>query len=92
MTQPHLYTNVVRLPTPATRLAPQVHTVRLLHLDGRPFASAGFLPGLASAPWAWIRETVARECDVDEDQVGTMETDDGDMVTVDGLPVYLVGL
>lgn len=68
-----------------------VYTVRLLHLDGSPWCSAGFLPGdPPGSHWAWIVETVAREWSVDEDQVGTLETDDGDVVTVDGLPVCRV--
>jgi hypothetical protein len=66
-------------------------TVRLFHLDGRPWASAGFLPPYQpGARWDWIRETVAAECGADADQVGCIESDDGDMITVDGLPVYLV--
>jgi hypothetical protein len=66
-------------------------TVRLFHLDGRPWASAGFLPPYQpGAKWDWIRETVAHECECDPDQVGCIESDDGDMITVDGLPVYLV--
>lgn len=69
----------------------QVHTVRLLHLDGRPFASTGFLPGdPPAARWDWIAETVAAECECDPDEVDCMESDDGDMITVDGLPVYYV--
>ncbi|MGX9443901.1 hypothetical protein ACWX0K_15165 [Nitrobacteraceae bacterium UC4446_H13] len=66
-------------------------TVRLYHLDGRPWASAGFLPPFQpGAKWAWIRETVARECGVNEDQVGCIESDDGDVITVDGMPCYSV--
>lgn len=66
----------------------QVYTVRLLRLNGHPWCSAGFLPGdPPGSHWAWIASTVARECEVDEDQVGTMETDEGDVVTVDGLPI-----
>lgn len=66
-------------------------TVRLYHLDGRPWASAGFLPPFQpGATWDWIRETVAHECECDPDQVGCMESDDGDLITVDGMPVYRV--
>ena len=76
--------------------APRTHrTVRLLRLDGTEFASAGFPngPGLASAPWSWIVETVSRECDCAEDAVHCMEGEDGqDFITVDGLPVYRVAL
>ena len=67
-------------------------TVRLYHLDGRPWASAGFLsPFQPGAKWDWIRETIAAECECEPDQVGTMETDDGDVVTVDGMPCYRIG-
>ena len=69
--------------------------VTLLRLDGTLFASAGFLPGDASAPWDWIRETVAHELSVSEDSVHCMEAgedDEGDYITVDGLPVYRVGI
>lgn len=68
-----------------------VVTVRLYHLDGRPWASAGFLPPFQpGAKWDWIRETVAHECGVNEDQVGCIESDDGDLITVDGMPAYCV--
>lgn len=78
------------------RLQPTHRTVRLLHLDGRPFASAGFPVAVRDpgAPWAWIAETVAHEQRCDEDQVGCIEPDNdelaGDLVTVDGFPVYRV--
>ena len=66
-------------------------TVRLYHLDGRPWASAGFLPPFThGVKWDWIRETVAAECECDPDQVGCVESDDGDLITVDGMPVYKV--
>jgi hypothetical protein len=70
-------------------------TVRLLHLDGREFASAGFPngPGEASAPWSWICETVAHELECDEDDVTCLEGDDGtDLVAVEGLPVYKIAI
>lgn len=73
--------NLVRLPCP-------VRTVRILHLDGRVFASAGFLPGPMSDSWAWIVEIVSRELDVDPEQVDLLETDEGDVIAVDGLPAY----
>lgn len=66
-------------------------TVRLRHLDGRPWASAGFLPPYQpGAQWDWIRETVAHECECDPNQVECIESDDGDLITVDGMPVYRV--
>lgn len=77
----------VVIPFPERPMPHITSTVRLLRLDGTLFASAGFLPGLASAPWTWIVETVAHELDVCEDAIGT---NDDDMVTVDGLPVYQV--
>jgi hypothetical protein len=89
-----VYENVVALVRPGTQ--PSLRHVTLLHLDGRQFATAGFLPGLASDPWAWICETVATELDVSEEAVGCLEPDEsdggGDFVTVDGLPVYRVAI
>lgn len=82
-------TNVLTHP----RFAPTHRTVRLLHLDGRPFAEAGFPNDVRDpgAPWEWIAETVAHECGVREDAVGCEESEEaGDLVTVDGLPVYIV--
>ncbi|MGJ5032437.1 hypothetical protein ACQR1I_36755 [Bradyrhizobium sp. HKCCYLS2038] len=63
-----------------------MRTVTLTHLDGRPWASAGFLPG--GDVWGWIVETVAHEHGVPEDAVGCLETEDGDAVTVAGEPIY----
>jgi hypothetical protein len=60
------------------------------HLDGRPFASAGFA-GPMPPVWEWVQETVAHELECSPEQVGIMECEDrGDVVTVDGLPVYLL--
>lgn len=84
-------TNVVAHPA----YTPTHRTVRLLRLDGTEFASAGFPngPGLASAPWSWMVETVAHELSVSEDAVSCMESEDGgDYITVDGLPVYRVAI
>lgn len=64
--------------------------VHLLHLDGRPWASAGFLPGDPGAAWAWIAETVAAELECSEEDVHAGESEEGDTVTVDGIPVYMV--
>lgn len=64
--------------------------VTLLHLDGREFATAGFLPGDPGAAWAWIQETVAHELECHEDDVASGESEDGDTVCVDGIPVYMV--
>jgi hypothetical protein len=67
-------------------------TVRLLHLDGTPFVEKAFKPGPADAPWAWIRETVAGELGCAPESVGCVDAPEGggDLVTVDGLPVYCV--
>jgi hypothetical protein len=86
-----VYSNVVAL-VPPTRPLPKPRTVTLLHLDGRQFASAGFLPGLASAPWSWICEVVAAELECNEEDVGCAESEDGDLITVDGIPVYRVAI
>lgn len=67
-----------------------VSTVNLLHLDGRLFATAGFLPGNPGDAWAWIVETVAHELSVSEDDVHAGESEEGDTVTVEGIPMYMV--
>jgi hypothetical protein len=63
--------------------------VTLTHLDGRPWATAGFEP--RSDVWGWILETVAHEHSVSEDAIGCAESEDGDVVTVSGEPLYLIG-
>ena len=75
-----------------TRLAATtMRHVTLLRLDGRTWATAGFLPGDPGAPWAWIQETIAHECECNEDDVTVLETeDDGDLITADGIPVARV--
>lgn len=60
----------------------------ICHLNGREWCrSTHFGPGGA---WEWIVESVAAEFECGIDQVSCAESDDGDLVTVDGLPVYLV--
>jgi hypothetical protein len=66
-------------------------TIRLLTLDGRPWASAGFAGGLPSDAWAWIAETVAHEHGCDEDDVHCEESEDGDLITVEGVAFYKIG-
>ena len=75
----------------ATILTPTFQTtVRLLNLDGSPWTWTGFLPGDATAPWAWIAEVVSQELECREDAVGCAEGPDGeDWITVDGVPVYI---
>ncbi len=63
-------------------------TVSLFHLDGRLFASAGFLPGDPGTAWGWIVETVAAALDCDEADVHC--ADDCDLVTAGGIPAYMV--
>lgn len=70
----------------------QHRTIALLHLDGRLWTSAGFSGGLPSDGWAWIANAVATEHSVDPDDVGCEETEDGDVVTVDGVPVYRLSI
>ncbi len=72
--------------------APTHRTVRLVHLDGRSFAEAGFPTNVRDpgAPWAWIQETVAHEQRCSEDDVGCEESEDGDTVTVSGEAIYRV--
>jgi hypothetical protein len=71
--------------------APRAHRIlTLLHLDGRPWSSAGFAGGLPSDAWAWVAETVAREWACDEDDVHCEESENGDLITVAGRPAYLL--
>lgn len=68
----------------------QLTPVSLTHLDGRPWATARFIPGDAGAPWAWVARSVAIECECNEEDVGCAEGPDGeDWVTVAGIPVYV---
>lgn len=65
-------------------------TVTLLHLDGRPWASAGFTgPGDA---WEWIATSVAAEWGVDAEDVHCEESEDGsgDVVTLAGSALYRI--
>lgn len=66
--------------------------VTLLRLDAGEtlMATAGFLPGDPGAPWAWICEVVAAECECHEDEVHVLEGDEGDLITADGFPVCRV--
>lgn len=76
---------------PPARSERLVSTVTLLHLDGKTtFATAGFLPGNPGDAWNWIVETVAGELECAEEDVHAGESDEGDTVTVDGIPVYMV--
>lgn len=71
---------------------PRTVAVRLLHPDGRLFVSAGFLqPYQPGAKWDWIVDTVAREYALDLDQIGCVETDQGDAVTIDGVVSLYLG-
>ena len=59
---------------------------------GHPIATAGFDgPNPAGDAWEWMQETVAAELECRPEQVGAIETDDGDVLTVDGVPVYKIG-
>lgn len=68
------------------------HVTLLCLTSDKVWATAGFTPGDPGAPWAWIQETVAREFGCAEDAVKTLETDDCDMITADGMPVCRVKL
>lgn len=66
-------------------------TVRLITIDGKEWASAGFPRGEAKASdaWSWVAATVAREWDLHEDQIGCAEGPNGeDWITIDGIPAY----
>lgn len=70
---------------------PTLKHITLLTLDGRFFATAGFLPGSIGDAWAWVQETVAREAGCHEDDVHVLEDPEGefgDLITADGMPVY----
>lgn len=73
---------------PAERAYRLQSTVSLLHLNGRLFASASFLPGDPGAAWDWIVETVAAALGCDEADVHC--ADDCDLVTAGGIPAYMV--
>jgi hypothetical protein len=60
-------------------------TVRLLTLDGRPWARTDF-PEPCDA-WDWIARTVAAELDCSPEDVGATEED---VVTVHGMPCYVL--
>lgn len=76
---------------PASRMERLTSTVTILHLDGRQFASAGFLHGNPGDAWNWIAETVAAELGCSPEEVHSLEGEDGDdTVGVDGLPCYRV--
>jgi hypothetical protein len=78
------------LPNNVVMLRPTHRTVRLVTLDGRELASADFC-GPESA-WSWIADTAAREVGCAPDDVHCLEDpgNGGDLVTVDGLPVYRI--
>jgi hypothetical protein len=61
----------------------------LLHLDGRPWLWTQFDAGTpAGAAWDWIAEQVAAEHEVCAEDIDCIETDDGDTITVCGVPTY----
>jgi hypothetical protein len=70
--------------------APAMIHRTIRHLDGRPFATAGFTHDGGDIS-AWIKETVAAECECHPDDVTSIEADDGwEIILADGLPVYKV--
>lgn len=83
---------ILPFPTfPRPLVLPKPRTVTLLALSSDAvWATAGFLPGDPGAPWAWICEVVAREVGCSEEEVGTAEGDDGDVVTAEGIPICRV--
>lgn len=82
---------ILTFPKPTT--LPQMRHVTLVRLNPREtiMATAGFLPGDPSAPWAWIAETVAADCECAEEDVHCLEDEEaGDLITADGIPVARV--
>lgn len=72
---------------PPARSARLLSHVTLHTLDGRVLASASFLPGDPGAAWEWVVENAVRVFGCAESEVGTA---DGDLVTVGGIPAYMV--
>ena len=75
------------------RTTPAMRHVTLVRLNPQEtlMATAGFLPGDPSAPWAWICEVVAQECECSEEDVHCLEDEEaGDLITADGIPVVRV--
>lgn len=80
------------LPFPAPAPQRQMRHITLVRLNPAEtiMATAGFLPGDPGAPWAWICEVVAAECECNEEDVHVLEDetgDVGDLITADGIPV-----
>lgn len=62
-------------------------TVRINHLDGRPWSSCGFSDP-ASHAMAWAIDRIAEKFEVDYAAVDFEEGDDGrELITVNGKPV-----
>lgn len=59
--------------------------VDILHLDGRRWMTAGFMPYQFGEGWSWIAESLAREFECSEQDVSC--DDDEEIVTVRGEPV-----
>lgn len=59
--------------------------VDILHLDGRRWMTAGFMPHQPDDGWSWVAEQLARECDCSEQDISC--DDDEEIVTVRGEPV-----
>jgi len=63
------------------------HTrVQIRALDGRLIAEGGFADAAAHS-WGWIVETVARELDAYEHEIGCEEPDEDDLVGQDYVTV-----
>ena len=57
---------------------------------GRPIFSADFTDNRNGDIWDWMQSVVSAEHECSVDDVGLLETDDGDIVTIDGLPAYRI--
>jgi hypothetical protein len=66
-----------------------VQKVRVMTIDGRCIASNHYgAYGINRLNrWTWIQEAIAAECECSMDDVGCIETDEGDFFTADGLIV-----
>lgn len=57
---------------------------------GAVIASAGFTDNRNGDVWAWLSETVASEVGCRVEDVSVVESEDGDMLAVSGVPVYFL--
>lgn len=62
-------------------------SVTLATIGGRPFASTYPAYDHGFDRWDWIQRSIAEQFECHRDEVGCIETDNGDRFTIDGEPV-----